>query len=165
MTEMPRIYLDTNAFIFAVEEQSERSSLLIKLFSSSEEAENVLFVTSELTLAEVLVKPYRNVQEELIDRYDNMIRDSAWLEVQPVVRPTLWYASVLRSQSQLKLPDAIHLSTAFGSECTHFLTDDRALRVVDELRHTRFGMTKMKSIEMVPLTIPALTSLLKSLAA
>lgn len=165
MTDVPRIYLDTNAFIFAVEEQSERSILLAELFSASEEADRCIFVTSELTLAEALVKPYRNLDDDLISRYDNMIRDSAWLDVQPVVRPTLWYAGVLRSQSRMKLPDAIHLATAFGSDCTHFLTADKALSAINEIRHTRFGATKMKTIEMLPLDIPTLTSLLKSLAS
>lgn len=165
MTEVPRLYLDTNAFIFAVEEQSERSSLLTELFSVSEEADRVMLVTSELTLAEVLVKPYRNLEDELITRYDNMIRSSAWLDVQPVARPALWYAGVLRSQTGLKLPDAIHLATAFGSDCSHFLTADKALRTIGELRHTRFGMTKMRSLEMVPLDVPTLTSLLQSLTS
>ena len=164
MTELPRIYLDTNAFIFSVEEQSERSRLLIELFSISESAERPLFVTSELTLAEVLVKPYRELKDELIGRYDDMIRESGWLDVLPIVRSTLWYASVLRSQSRLKLPDAIHLSTAFGSECTHFLTNDKALRAIEALRHTRFGITKMRSIKMLPLDIPDLTSLLQSIS-
>lgn len=164
MTEVPRLYLDTNAFIFAVEEQSERSSLLLELFSVSEEADRAILVTSELTLAEVLVKPYRNLEDELITRYDNMIRDSAWLDVQPVVRPTLWYAGVLRSQTGIKLPDAIHLSTALESGCTHFLTADKALRTSGELSHLQLAMTKARSLEMVPLDIPTLTSLLKSLA-
>ena len=84
MTHVPRLYLDTNAFIFAVEEQSERSNLLMDLFSASEAADRAMLITSELTLAEVLVKPYRNLEDELISRYDAMIRDSAWLDVQPV---------------------------------------------------------------------------------
>jgi predicted nucleic acid-binding protein len=163
MTHVPRLYLDTNAFIFAVEEQSERSNLLMDLFSASEAADRAMLVTSELTLAEVLVKPYRNLEDELISRYDAMIRDSAWLDVQPVARPALWYAGVLRSQSGIKLPDAIHLSTAFGSECTHFLTADKALRTIGELSHLDFGMTERRPLEMVPLDIPTLTSLLKSL--
>ncbi|OJF93625.1 type II toxin-antitoxin system VapC family toxin [Pararhizobium antarcticum] len=165
MTEVPRIYLDTNAFIFAVEEQSERSDLLTRLFSVSEETDRVIFVTSELTLAEALVKPYRNLDDDLITRYDNMIRDSAWLDVQVVARPVLWYAGVLRSQSRIKLPDAIHLSTALGSNCTHFLTADKALSTIDGLRHTRFGMSKMRSIEMLPVDVPTLTTILQSLAS
>lgn len=165
MTEVPRIYLDTNAFIFAVEEQSERSSLLTELFSVSEELDRVALVTSELTLAEVLVKPYRNLDDELISRYDNMIRGSAWLDVQPIGRPIVWYAGVLRSQAGIKLPDAIHLSTAFGSECSHFLTADKALRSIGDLRHTRFGMTRMRSLEMMPLDVPALTTLLQNLTS
>lgn len=164
MTEVPGIYLDTNAFIFVAEEDSERSDLLIQLFSASETSGRPMLFTSELTLAEVLVKPFRDQDDELISRYDSMVRQSAWLHVEPVSRQALWNAAVLRSQTRLKVPDAIHLSTAFGSQCSHFLTADRDLQKIGGISHHRFGMTKTASITMAPPDVPTLTTLLESLS-
>ncbi|NHT74747.1 type II toxin-antitoxin system VapC family toxin [Rhizobiaceae bacterium CRRU44] len=164
MRKAPRIYFDTNAFIFVAEEKSERSALLIEVISISEAADSPIILTSELTLAEVLTKPYKNHDDELISRYDNMVRQCAWLDVEPVSRQVLWYAAVLRSQTRLKLPDAIHLSTAFGCECSLFLTDDRDLRKVDEIYNLRYGVRKAASIKMAAPDIPTLTTLLESLS-
>lgn len=99
--------------------------------------------TSELTLAETLVKPYRNSDERLIDRYDSWTISNPYLEVGPVDRQVLRHAAVLRSQyPSLKLPDAIHRSTEVGMNCTHFLSADERLSDRYELVHNRHGMVK-----------------------
>lgn len=167
MSEFARIYLDTNIFIFAFEEKDERSQLLSDLISLSSEREKPVLVTSELTLSEVLVRPYQDADDTLIDLYDGFITDSEWLDVLPVIRPTLWYAAVLRSQyKKLKLPDAIHLSTAIGADCTHFMTADEGLRSSYDLSHVRYGVTKnARPLAIIRPDEPTLTSLLQSLAA
>ncbi len=167
MSEFERIYLDTNIFIFAFEEKDERSQLLSRLFALSSDRTEPLLVTSELTLSEVLVGPYQDADDSLIDSYDGFITDSDWLEVLPVVRPTLWYAAVLRSQyKKLRLPDAIHLSTAIGANCSHFLTADEGIKSSYNLSHVRYGVTKnARSLSVIRPDEPTLTSLLQSLAA
>jgi len=62
------------------------------------------------------------------------------------------------------LPDAIHLSTAIGTGCTHILTDDRGIKDEYRLRYRQDGFAG----ETAPLTVirpdePTLTSLLQSL--
>ncbi|MCV9962104.1 type II toxin-antitoxin system VapC family toxin [Pararhizobium sp. BT-229] len=166
MKPVTRIYLDTNIFIYAFEETSQRSNLLAQLFTVSSSA-GACFVISELSLSELLVKPYRDADDVMIDQYEGFLLTSDWLEVLSVVRPTLAYAAVLRSQNKgLKLPDAIHLSTAIGASCSHFLTGDMGIVDTYELIHLRYGITKKAQ----PLTVirpdePTLNSLLKSLAA
>lgn len=53
-----RIYLDTNIFIYAIEGYPEYQSILTSLFSLFDEG-TYSAVTSELTLAEVLIKPMK----------------------------------------------------------------------------------------------------------
>ncbi|KQS65500.1 hypothetical protein ASG39_09790 [Rhizobium sp. Leaf371] len=164
MTIAPRVYLDTSAFIFAVEETSVRSDLLHALFSASAKRATPMLVTSELTLAEVLVKPYREADDVLTRRYEDLVRSSRTLVLQPVGRRTLKYAAYLRTRNRMKLPDAVHLSTAVGSRCTHFLTSDDGLRKCRTADHVGLGLVGLDPMTMAAPDIPTLTTLLESLS-
>lgn len=160
-----KIYLDTNVFIDAFEERGERSDMLAQLFATSSTS-GARFATSELTPSELLVKPYRDADDTAIDQYQGFILTSEWLEILPVDRSVIIYAAVLRSQSKgLKLPDAIHISTAIAAECSHFLTDDQGIAGMYELIHLRYGIVKKgRPLSVLRPDIPTLNSLLKSLA-
>lgn len=148
MAVAEKVYLDTNVFIAAFENRNELSDLLANLFTV--DTEKARFATSELTLSELLVKPYKTADDAAIDLYEGMIQTSEWLEVLPVGRQMLWYAAVLRAEyPSLKLPDAIHVSTAFAAECSHFLTGDAGLKEMYQIVHTRYGMSKSSK----PLTV------------
>jgi predicted nucleic acid-binding protein len=164
MHDISRIYLDTNIFIVAFERRDELSDRLALLFSTRQSSQT-RFVTSELTLSELLVVPYRDNDDSLIDTYESLILTNNWLEVVPVAQPTLRYAAVLRSQYRsLKLPDAIHLSTAIGTNCSHILTEDRGINGEYRLQHPRYGIvTDAPSLQTIRLDGSTLTSLLKSL--
>jgi predicted nucleic acid-binding protein len=137
-----RLYVDANIFIYAFEGNGDLGAALIRLLTIEGKVAPFL-VTSELTLAEVLVAPYRNRDNRLIDLYDRWTVPSPRLTVDPVSRPVLWYAAVLRSQyTSLRLPDAIHLSTAMLMNCSHFLTGDTRLSSKYELLHHRYGIQK-----------------------
>ena len=59
-----RLYFDTNVFIYATEGTGRRKQSLGNFFSLIEEKNGVI-VTSELTLAECLVKPKKDRNDEL----------------------------------------------------------------------------------------------------
>jgi predicted nucleic acid-binding protein len=151
-----RIYLDTNIFISAFEMKSEVSQSLLDLLSQAKVLSNPRFVTSEMTLAELLVLPLRTNDVAQITLYSVTIAPSAWLDVQPVSREILVRAAGLRaSVPSRRLPDAVHLATAMSVGCTHLLTLDKGIRP--------------QAGEILPLTVlnpdePTLTSLIESLA-
>lgn len=159
-----RVYLDTNVFIALVEDEDEtRASLLSELICGQLLDEAPVFCTSEISLAETLVKPLRLQREAVIQRYEDTIRPSYWLDVIPVARDVLYYAAVIRSQFRLKLPDAIHLSAAYAAGCTHFLTRDTDFQDTYSLRQTRHGVTSPSlTISVLRLDIPVLETLVKS---
>lgn len=98
-----------------------------------------LFVTSELTLLEVISGPYREDNDDLVNLYDGWILSNERLEVNSIARPVLWDATVLRATyAALKTPDAIHIATAMRSGCTHFLTFDNRIRDRYELMSPRY---------------------------
>lgn len=141
---MKRLYVDTNIFIRLFEGNDALTYALAELFLFERPGDEPFLATSELTLAEALVTPYRNSDERLIDGYDSWITSNPYLEVGPIHRQILWDAAVLRSQNpSLKLPDAIHVSTAIDMNCSHFLSADERLSNRYELVHTRHGMTRV----------------------
>lgn len=70
-----RIYLDTNIFIYALEAYPEYVSALTSLFAAIDEVK-IKAVTSELTLAEVLIKPMMDNNADLQKVYKETLRSS-----------------------------------------------------------------------------------------
>lgn len=129
MDSIRRLYVDSNIFIYMFESENQRAEKLREIFSAEPKAGVRFFATSELTLAETLTGAYRKADESLIEIYRNWTISNAYLEVGPIQREILWSAAILRSKyDALKLPDAIHLATAFAFNCSHFLTGDKRLR-------------------------------------
>jgi predicted nucleic acid-binding protein len=85
-------------------------------------------VTSELTLAEVLVQPLRASDRVYETTYMTMLSGHEAIQVQPVDREILVDAARIRAEIGTRLPDAIHLATARASGCSTFLTNDHRLR-------------------------------------
>ncbi|MDZ7928016.1 MAG: PIN domain-containing protein [Agrobacterium sp.] len=166
MARVDRVYIDTNIFIMAMEGEDATREMLPSLFLV-DNPQAPVFVTSELTFSELVVKPYKERNDQLIDTYQNMILTSDWLKVFPVEMPILHYAAVLRAQyPSVKLPDAIYLSTAVGLGCSHFLTNDFGIRGEYELSHTRYGVVKRaKPLQVIRPDVETLTLLLESLSA
>jgi predicted nucleic acid-binding protein len=129
MTELTRIYVDTNVLIEFVERTSERWWALGGLFRAAG-AQRVEVITSELSFSEVLVKPMAESDHDRISAYTAMLANGDFpLEPVPVSRAVLLRAAAIRAgRLSLKLPDAIHLATAIEMECEVFCSNDRRIR-------------------------------------
>lgn len=123
----PRIYLDANVFIAAYESRTARADHAWWILNAIED-EEIVGVTSELTLAEVLVKPIEEGDDDMVRRYKEIVTQSPELDVLPVDREILIEAAVMRTmRKSLKLPDAIHVASARRAGCAHIISDDRRL--------------------------------------
>lgn len=118
-----RVYLDTNVFVYALEGYDEFRQVLTALFQRIDHGA-LQAITSELTLAEVLVKPLLDRSQERETAYHQVLRSSSTLQVVPITREVLVTAARLRAEQGLKLPDAIHAATAQLTNCQQFLTND-----------------------------------------
>ena len=118
-----RIYLDTNIFIYAIESYSDYLVALEDVFEAADTG-HLTVVTSELTLAEVLVKPLQEGDLDKQQAYCEALQSSESLAVAGVSREVLIEAAQIRASQKLKLPDAIHLTTALQYQCSTFLTND-----------------------------------------
>jgi predicted nucleic acid-binding protein len=134
-----RIYLDANVFIAAYESQTARSDHAWWVLNAVEEGEFV-GVTSELTLAEILVKPIEEGDDDMVRRYKEVITPGRELDVLTVDRQILIEAAVMRTMRRsLKLPDAIHVASAHRGKCAHMISDDRRLPFAPGLEVVQLG--------------------------
>ncbi|WP_332117721.1 PIN domain-containing protein [Azorhizobium caulinodans] len=136
---VPRVYLDTNVFIAAFEMTGAHSDHAWWILKGIE-AGTIIGVTSEITLAEVLVKPMERDDEALADAYEGMIAPAPYFETVSVGRDVLTTAPRLRAgRHSLRLPDAIHVASAQIAQCSVFITQDERIALPDDLR--RLGVT------------------------
>lgn len=130
----PRVYFDANIFVYALEGISPFVEELKEVFESVDNGEITAF-TSELSLAECLVKPYNEKDVIRQEIFDKTLTDSDTFKVIPIDRQLLKDAAFLRANyTALRLPDAIHLATALSAHGTVFLTNDVRLKVISDLR-------------------------------
>jgi len=124
-----RVYLDTNLFIYAIEEVAPFAAQVRPLLQAADRGE-VTLVTSLLALAESLVMPYRKGDDILIANYRELLtHPPSGLIVAELDAAVLVRAAALRAEvDSLHLPDAIHLATAESEQCDLFVTSDKRLR-------------------------------------
>jgi predicted nucleic acid-binding protein len=135
----PRVYLDSNVFIAAYENPGAISDHAWWIIEAIEK-DQIEAVTSELTLAEILVKPIAAEDRVLLEGYEQILQSNGSFSVLPVERDVLIDAARLRALTAgLRTPDAIHLATASKLACTIFVSGDRRLRGSGEIRILPLG--------------------------
>jgi predicted nucleic acid-binding protein len=141
------VYLDANVFIEMWENRGAPESKLIWKMFAHGDSKGWQFVSSELSLAEVLVKPIGDAKLtgdwQLVHAYRFHIYDKgSFQRIVPVSRNILDMAANVRSENKaIKLPDAIHLSTALVEKCSVFVSND-----------TRFAEAIKKALYPTPFT-------------
>jgi predicted nucleic acid-binding protein len=119
-------YLDSNPLIYALEGGTPWTEQLRHLFASFDRGE-LAAASSEITLSEVLIKPFEHGAVDLVARYEAIFSDTSPLVVRQVDRPIIVAAAHFRAGRSIKLVDAIHVATASALSCSHFLSNDARL--------------------------------------
>ncbi len=131
-TERERIGLDTNIFIYFLEDHPRYGSWCASLFELIERG-HTSAVTSTVTLLELLVQPYREKKEDLAQKIFALVGTYPKLDWAPVTLELADQAAELRARYRLSTPDAIQLATAIGDKAARFYGNDRGLRRVKEM--------------------------------
>lgn len=155
--DLVRVYVDTNALVVAFETTGDDSDAMKLLLNASLQG-RVSLLTSELTLAEVLVVPERTGNVTLVRAYTQALIWSRAIELVAVTREILietaqyraraGQATVDNADRRNFLPDSIHAVTAIRSGCSTFLANDKRIRLPS-------------GIIRVPPLAPAINELLK----
>ncbi len=120
------IALDTSIFIYFIEQSPEWLPLVRPIFLAASKGERSL-VTSDLTLLEVLVLPFRVGNMALAEQYEALLTQSRGLSMLSIEKSHLRAAAQLQARYRLRAPDALHIATALVEKCTAFVTNDRRL--------------------------------------
>lgn len=119
-----RAYLDTNVFIAAYEHVGAGADHARWVLDAIEDG-RLSAATSELTLAELLVRPLQEGASALVEAYQSILGPGPGFDVQPVGRDILVEAARVRAgRSSIRMPDAIHIATARKLGCHVIVTDD-----------------------------------------
>jgi predicted nucleic acid-binding protein len=125
-----RIAIDTSIFIYELEPNPRYVDLADRVFAWIEQPGHSA-VTSTITMTELLVRPYRESDEErvnlfygLLTRYPNLEWIAPDLEVADM-------AARLRARHRLPTPDALEAATAARSQATGFVTNDPIFQRVE----------------------------------
>jgi predicted nucleic acid-binding protein len=122
-----KIYVDTAIFIYQIEDVMPFSTQLEPLVDALESG-RITWLTSTITLTEVLVKPLQNADTYLIDVYNSILTKHRHIQMMPVIPEIARRAAYVRQQHRIKTPDALHLATAWHHACDSILTNDNQLK-------------------------------------
>ena len=128
------IYLYSCAFIYSVEKVEPYRTMLEPLWNQAG-TDGLTLLTSELTVAEVLVRPIREGNQELEGTYRELFQ-APGIRMIPTTRRIWEEAARLRARTNLRTPEAVHGTTALEENCTTFITNDRGFRRIEDLNVT-----------------------------
>ncbi len=123
------IYLDTNVIVQLI----ERRDLALRSFMISVNAAGRHFVTSELTLAELLVKPIEWGDTDLCETYEALLSEDGLVRTHPVDRSILRNSAMIRARHGGNLPDTVHLATAIALGCETVVSADQRMKLPEGL--------------------------------
>ena len=121
------VFVDTMPFIYLIEEHSAYIEAVASFFAGAIRDKRYRLMTSTITLAEVLVQPYRTGNNVLVAEYEGIICDTDELLVAPIDRITARKAARLRADYSLKMADALQLAAFFANRADYFLTNDKGI--------------------------------------
>lgn len=125
--------LDTMVFIYHFEENQAYSPLTFSIFESLEKG-NFNGITSILTLLEILVKPKKENNLLLTERYKLLFETFPNLQVKEINENIADIASTLRANYNINTPDAIQIATSLEAKADIFITNDATLKKISEIK-------------------------------
>ncbi|GAB4189291.1 MAG: hypothetical protein Fur006_30450 [Coleofasciculaceae cyanobacterium] len=129
-----RLFLDSAPVIYAVEQSPQYLAIVRVVFEYIEDG-LLIGVTSPVTLAECLVRPFRLGQTQLQQDFMELITENETIEYERIVdKDIAIQAAQIRARYNLQLPDAFQVAVAMAAECEALLTNDATFRRVTELR-------------------------------
>ena len=131
MVSYKRIGLDTNVLIYYIEEHpiflKKIEPLIDKIVQGKATG-----ITSYVTLLELLVKPLKDGRLDLVDQYKTILTEQ--LEMVPIDEAVSLKAAQLRAKYGFRTPDAIQLASVIQKKGVVFITNDRGLKDVLEIK-------------------------------
>lgn len=129
----PVIGLDTVLFIYLLEEHPKYLGQVERIFDRIQKGKEEA-VFSCIGMIELMMGPKKKGREEIANRYRELLSTFPHLTIWGITEQVVDLASSLRARYGISTPDAIHLATAMDAEADYFITNDRRLRRVREIK-------------------------------
>ena len=126
------VFLDTAPLIYFIEGHSGYQDKLAKLFKLNDE-NHLKFITSAITLLEVLVKPTKDGETKIVDQYKMILTNADGIDIFDITTQIAVKAADLRAKYNIRTPDALQIATAVIYESDYFLTNDLRLKNITEI--------------------------------
>jgi predicted nucleic acid-binding protein len=126
------VYFDANIVIHIVEGHPKFRAAIDRLLEYIETG-RIAATTSELTLAEVLVRPLRDGDQERVCAFEALLTDTPQFRVIAIDRRIMRRSAELRAALGGSLPDAIHAASTEAFGCNVFLSEDSRIRLPSTL--------------------------------
>lgn len=125
-----RVALDTSIFIYQLEANSRYIVLTDQIFTWIEQR-NHSAATSTITMAELLVHPYREGDDQRANEFYSLLFTYPNLDWIPPGLEIADLAARIRAACGLRAPDALQAACAIQAGATGFITNDRVFKRVD----------------------------------
>ena len=101
-----KLFVDTAPLIYFIEEHPKYVHILDELFVSNKHS--FAFLTSVVTLAEVLVLPLKEERTELAQKYEKILTKANSMELLDINAEIARITAQLRAKNNVRTPDAIN---------------------------------------------------------
>ena len=118
MSNVSKVYLDSCMIISLIEGDAKQRQIL------KTQLANHAIYSSELARLETRLLAIRNNNQDSLKQFDRFFMAC---EIITLDRAVFEHATLLRADSHLKTPDALHLSAAIQADCHEFWTNDKQL--------------------------------------
>lgn len=127
------IGIDTAVLIYVLEDNPKFSSPARDILHSVETGRKQA-IFSAIGMIELLAGPKRQQRYDLANQYRSMLIGFPNLTIMGINEQIVEIASDLRATYGLKTPDAIHIATAISAKADVFITNDKGLKNIKEIK-------------------------------
>ena len=133
LADVTTLGFDTSPVIYLIETHPDYDVLITEIFRRIDRGSMTGF-TSAITLTEVLTQPLKQGQVHLQKEYRDLLLHSANFYTLPINAEIAEQAAGLRAQYGLRTPDALQVAAAKTANCHAFLTNDKALKRIEDVK-------------------------------
>ena len=128
-----RVYVDTNILIYLFEGFLEYRHLIQEIADCVDNDE-ITLLTGEITIAEIMVMPFKKNDSRLINLYTTALNDTDFIYLIPTTQNIYLKTAFLRATfKSMKTPDAIQVASAIEGEADIFITNDKGIKTPSEI--------------------------------
>ncbi|GMT49396.1 MAG: motility twitching protein PilT [bacterium] len=128
------IFIDTAPIIYYIEDHQDFAPLMTQIVNDFQ-SNALIAYSSVITLTEVLPKPIQKNQNELATKFSEFLKKGKNFNLIEISENIAERAGRLRGKYlNLKALDAIQLASAISLEVDAFLTNDKKLKQVNEIK-------------------------------